>query len=98
MKILQTIEKNSRLLTYPCQLVRHSPAAICLLASVTIAHLSACRYILTDDALTVARARIRLAIGVLNKFGEVWGRGKRIAAEVRQIANEILFSEVVPSA
>ena len=61
-----------------------------MIAAVTVSHLSACKYILTGDALSVARERIRASIGTLEVLAEVWGQGKRILWEVKVIAREVL--------
>jgi hypothetical protein len=61
-----------------------------MVATTTIAHLSACKYVLEGEALQVARERIRVAIGALETFSEVWPRGKEVTREVKIVARELL--------
>jgi hypothetical protein len=78
------------MLTLPGRLAVHTPFTICMIATSTIAHLSACKYLFEGEALQVARERIRVAMGALEIFAEVWPRGKRVAREVKTVAREIL--------
>lgn len=78
------------MLTLPGRVILHTPFTICMIATITIAHLSACRHVLTGEALTLARERIRVAMGALEIFAEVWPRGKRVVKEVKIVARELL--------
>ena len=89
-KILRAIERMTDMLTLPCRMAVHTPFSICIIANITIAHLSACKYILKGEQLRVARERIRVAMGFLEIFSEMWPRGKRVVREVKTIAKELL--------
>lgn len=92
-KILCGIEAVNKLLTFSGSLKAHSPFIICMIANTTIAYLSACRYVLRDQALKMARERIRLNMGVLRALGECWPLAKRTYTEVGVIPREILCLE-----
>jgi len=78
------------MLTLPCRMAVHTPFSICIIANITIAHLSACKHILKGEQLRVARERIRVAMGSLEIFSEVWPRGEKVVREVKTIAKELL--------
>ena len=61
-----------------------------MIANTTIAHLSACKHILRDQALKLAREKIRLNMGVLKALGDIWPLAERTYREVGVIAREIL--------
>ncbi|CAI6336136.1 unnamed protein product [Periconia digitata] len=89
-KILCATEKLNTLLTLPTRFATHTPFIICMIANMTIAHLSACRYIFTEPRLSVEREKIRLNMGVLKMLGEFWPAGKREYKAVGTIAKAIL--------
>lgn len=80
------------LLTLLPHIERCTPFAICMIATVTIAHLSACKLVLRGRQLDIARERIRVAIGALETMGQVWPRAKKVSREVKIIARELLFA------
>lgn len=89
-KILKAIERLTSLLTLPVPMSLHTPYTICIVASPTIANLSACKHLLRGEELRLARERIRVGIGALEALGEVWPRGKKVVREVKVIARELL--------
>jgi hypothetical protein len=89
-KILISIAKLTELMTLPITIPKLSPFTICMLATAIIAHLSACRYVLNAEELDLARERIRVNIGTLETFSEVWPRASKTVKEVRIIAKDIL--------
>ncbi|EON62361.1 hypothetical protein W97_01583 [Coniosporium apollinis CBS 100218] len=89
-KILRAIERMTDMLTLPTRIAVHSPFTICMIATMTIAHLSACKYVLKGEQLKIARERIRVAMGALEVFAEVWPRGKKVVREVKIVARELL--------
>lgn len=95
-KILRAIERIADMLTLPVRLARHTPFNICMIATMTVAHLSACKYVFTGDQLKVARERIRVAMGALEVFAEIWPRGKKVVGEVKIIARTLLSLEPRP--
>jgi hypothetical protein len=56
----------------------------------TLALLSACKYLLQDKALAIARHQIRLTIGCLKSLGEVWPRTAKNVKEIQTIARYVL--------
>jgi hypothetical protein len=92
-KILRAIEKITDMLTLPIRLVAHTPFSICMIAITTIAHLSACKYVFEGEQLKVARERIRVAMGALEVYAEVWPRGKKVVGEVKTVARALLNLE-----
>ena len=91
-KIMRAIERMTDLLTMPVRIGVLTPFTSCMIAKVTIAHLSACRFVLREqpEQLKVARERIRVAMGALEIFAEVWPKGKATVSEVKTIARELL--------
>jgi hypothetical protein len=57
---------------------------------VTIAQLSACRYIYNESRLSLEREKILLSMDVLKMMGDVWGTGQSEYRVTRTIAREIL--------
>jgi len=89
-KVLYAVDKINSLLTLPTRLNTHTPFIICMIANMTIAHLSACRYIFQEPRLALERDKIRLNMGVLKMLGEFWPAGKREYQSMGVIAREIL--------
>lgn len=61
-----------------------------MIANVTIAHLSACRFIYHGQRLSQSREKIRLTMGTLKRLSEQWVLGKRTYREIGIIARELL--------
>lgn len=61
-----------------------------MIANVTIAHLSACRFLYSGDKRTRSREKIRLAMGTLKRLSEHWIMGKRTYREIGIVARELL--------
>jgi hypothetical protein len=95
-KILRAIERIADMLTLPIRLARHTPFNICMIATMTIAHLSACKHVFIGEQLKVARERIRVAMGALEVFAEIWPRAKKIVCEVKIVARTLLSLEPIP--
>lgn len=89
-KVLFAVEKLNGLLTLPTRFSTHTPFIICMIANMTIAHLSACRYIFQEPKLSLERDKIRLNMGVLKMLGEFWPAGQREYQTTGIIAREIL--------
>jgi hypothetical protein len=96
-KILISIAKLTELITLPISLPKLSPFTICMLATAIIAHLSACRYVLKAEELELARERIRVNIGTLETFSEVWPRAAKTVKEIRIIAKDVLHGKSATS-
>ncbi|KAH7402871.1 hypothetical protein BKA66DRAFT_449670 [Pyrenochaeta sp. MPI-SDFR-AT-0127] len=89
-KVLFSVEKLNSLLTLPTRFSEHTPFIICMITLMTIAHLSACRYIFKEPKLSLERDKIRLNMGVLKMLGEFWPAGEREYHSMGIIAREIL--------
>jgi hypothetical protein len=89
-KVLFAIEKLNGLFTLPTRLTEHTPFIICMITVMTIAQLSACRYMYKEPKLSLERDKIRLNMGVLKMMGEVWSAGQREYQALGTIAREIL--------
>jgi len=89
-KVLFSVNKLNGLLTLPTRFTEHTPFIICMITIMTIAQLSACRYIFKEPRLSLEREKIRLNMGVLKMMGEVWLSGKREYNAMGTIAREIL--------
>jgi hypothetical protein len=87
-KILHSILKMTEILTLPISACKLSPFSTCIIAAVTIAHLSACRHVLPETALESARERVRVAIGTIETFAEVWPRAKQVVKEIKAVAKD----------
>jgi hypothetical protein len=90
------MERIADMLTLPIRLARHTPFNICMIATMTIAHLSACKYVFTGEQLKIARERIRVAMGALEVFAEIWPRAKKVVGEVKIVARTLLSLEPRP--
>ncbi|KAF2877233.1 hypothetical protein BDV95DRAFT_480991 [Massariosphaeria phaeospora] len=89
-KALHAISKLHALLTLPTRFSTHTPFIICMIANMTIAHLSACHYLFREPQLAHEREKIRLNMGVLKMLGEWWPSGEREYRDLGVVAREIL--------
>lgn len=92
LKCLRAIQKINELLSLPIQTAVHSPFLICMIANVTIAHLSACRYVFRGQELAQCREKIRLTLGTLKTLSQHWLLGRQTHEEIGVIAQDCLFS------
>jgi hypothetical protein len=96
VKIVRAANNMTKLLTMKSRLSIQSPFCICIIAAVTIAHLSACVYAFTEEERRSARERIRASMGTLKCLAGVWIKAKRICKEVAIIARELLGLQCQP--
>lgn len=61
-----------------------------MIANVTFSHLSACRFIYSEDRRAECREKIRLTTGTLKRLSEHWKLGKRTYREIGIITRELL--------
>jgi hypothetical protein len=61
-----------------------------MLTTGTISLLSACKFLLQDQKLAVARDQVRMSIGCLKSFAGVWPLAGKSQREVQTIAREML--------
>lgn len=85
-----SIEAQVRLLALPAQPFSHTPFTVCMLTTGTISLLSACKFLLEDQKLAVARDQVRMSIGCLKSFAGVWPLAAKSLQEVQTIAREML--------
>ncbi|KAL5314584.1 hypothetical protein ACEPPN_017225 [Leptodophora sp. 'Broadleaf-Isolate-01'] len=88
-KTLEAAEAAISLYALPCPIISHSPLGICGLTLSTLANLSACAYILTGPEWYRTRDRIRLGLGGLKAFGEVWSLARTNEKETKMIARSV---------
>jgi hypothetical protein len=85
----------------PCLIKHHSPVYICGVAKMTLANLSACANILDGAEWLRTRDRIRLGLGALKAYGEVWPLAQRTEKELKKIARQVFAKprpeNVIPS-
>jgi hypothetical protein len=65
-----------------------------MVACCTIAHLVACKSVLPKDEAEVARSRIRVCLGTLWHYEDIWPRARKILLELKRIANSIFQTEM----
>lgn len=61
-----------------------------MVATGTIPLLSACKFLYSGKELAQARNHIRLSIGCLKAFAEIWPRGAKNLNEIQAIARHVL--------
>jgi hypothetical protein len=88
-KTLEAAECAVNLYALPIPILQHSPMGICGLASSTLANLSACGYILHGAEWYRTRDRIRLGLGGMKKFGDVWKAARLAERETKKIARGV---------
>ncbi|KAB8235651.1 fungal specific transcription factor domain-containing protein [Aspergillus alliaceus] len=54
-KVLRAIKQSDKLLTLPTNIAAHTPFIICMISNITVAHLSACRFVVQGQQLRPAR-------------------------------------------
>lgn len=89
-KVLEAAREGIGLFTLPGSCITHSPLLMCGVSLTLLAEISACRSQLHGDRQAAARERVRLGLGVLKAYGEVWGVGNRTLTEIQTIAREML--------
>ncbi|KAI1045579.1 hypothetical protein LB505_013691 [Fusarium chuoi] len=89
-RILKSVNAQIQLLALPVRPFHHTPFTTCMVSEGTLALLSACTYMLKDQALAVARDQIRLTVGCLKAIGEIWPRTARNVKEIQTIARHVL--------
>ncbi|KAH9880025.1 hypothetical protein J1614_002050 [Plenodomus biglobosus] len=91
-RALKAAEMLTKLLAVPCAVEKHNVFSMSIIAQLAAVQISACNTLLEDYPQSIARDRIRLAIGSLNSIGTLWPLGRRMAKEVRMIARADLAS------
>jgi hypothetical protein len=91
-KCLDAAELAINLYALPIPLLQHSPLGISGIALATLANLSACAYVLQGAEWYKSRDRVRLGLGGLKKFGEVWRGGRREERECKKVARAVFSS------
>lgn len=92
-RILKSIDAQIQLLALPVRPFHHTPFTTCMVSEGALSLLSACKYLLRDQELAVARDKIRLTIGCLKTLGEVWTRTAKNVREIQTIARHVLGLE-----
>ena len=89
-KILGAANAAIDLFALPSPVVMHTPLVICGLTLAILAQISACTFVLKDADYVAGRDRVRLGLGAVKEFGEVWPVGRKSVKEVKVIAREVL--------
>jgi hypothetical protein len=89
-KILEAANAAINLFALPSPLVMHTPLVICGLTLAILAQISACTFVLKGADYVAGRDRVRLGLGAVKEFGEVWPVGRKTMKEVKAIAREVL--------
>ncbi|CZT04495.1 uncharacterized protein RCO7_10424 [Rhynchosporium graminicola] len=88
-KTIEAAEAATNLYALPCPILSHSPLGTCGLTLSTLAQLSACAYILTGPEWYRTRDRIRLGLGGLKAFAEVWPIARTNEKETKMVARSV---------
>jgi hypothetical protein len=88
-KTLEAAEAAVNLYALPASIINHTPLGICGIVLSTLANLSACAYILTGSEWYRTRDRIRLGLGCLKTFSEVWEVSRWTEKETKKIARTV---------
>ncbi|OAP65227.1 hypothetical protein AYL99_01199 [Fonsecaea erecta] len=89
-RCLRSTDCLVQLLSISSKPAYHTPFTVCMVSSVVLAHLSACRLLFQGQKLAVARDQIRMCIGCLRPFAGVWPLASRSLCEVQTVAREVL--------
>lgn len=90
-KLFRAIKKqNQYLVLLPTRTVQLSPFIICTIACCTIVHLVACKVAFDAEETRAARSRIRVTLGTLKHYQDIWPRANRLINELKLIANDLL--------
>ncbi|CAG7566094.1 unnamed protein product [Fusarium equiseti] len=92
-RVLKSIDAQIQLLALPVRPFHHTPFTTCMVSEGTLSLLSACKHLLQDKELAIARDQIRLTIGCLKALGEIWTRTARNVKEIQTIARHVLGLE-----
>ncbi|KAJ5861914.1 uncharacterized protein N7529_009224, partial [Penicillium soppii] len=96
-KLFQAVRNQNQCLTLlPLGAAQLSPFLICMIACCTIAYLVACKSGFTPEEVEVARSRIRVCLGTLMHYEDIWPRAKNILRELRVIANALMRGDACP--
>jgi hypothetical protein len=88
-KTLEAAEAAINLYALPTSIINHTPLGICGIVLSTLANLSACAYILTGSEWYRTRDRVRLGLGCLKTFSEIWEVSRWTEKETKKIARTV---------
>ncbi|RDW76007.1 hypothetical protein BP5796_06828 [Coleophoma crateriformis] len=88
-KTLNAVNALLSLYKLPSTLSHHSPILVDAIRLAILAQLSVCTYSEREDELRNGRQRVRLALGCLKGFGEVWPLGARLEREMKSISRNV---------
>lgn len=72
-----------------------SPFVICMVACCTITHLVACKGAFGSDEVEIARCRVRVSMGTLKHYEDIWPKARKILVQLKKIAHAILHERAV---
>jgi len=91
-RCLRAIEGQVQLLALPSQQLHHTTFTICMVTTVALSLISACKFHFTDQRLSIARSQLRLMIGCLKSLAQAWPQAGKNMIELQAIAREILVA------
>ena len=80
------------LLSVPSSPITHSPFIMCMGSMAMATHLSACEYRLTGSEYMHAKDRVRVFLGILKSFENVWPQASKWSREIRLMAKAVFES------
>lgn len=89
-KTLSCLETLLGMMALPTPILKHTPLIICGVAMAIMGQMAACNLVLESNKAAEGRERIRLGIGALKEFTEVWPLGRRTNLEMKAIGRELL--------
>ncbi|KAK5994030.1 C6 finger domain transcription factor iacK-like protein [Cladobotryum mycophilum] len=88
-KAIQAAKAFVDLLTVPSSPTAHTPFIMCMGSMAMATHLSACEYHLTGSEYAYAKDRVRVFLGILKEFENVWPQASKWSSEIRMMARAV---------
>lgn len=90
-KLFSALRKqNQCLILLPMRAAQLSPFVLCMVACCTIAYLVGCKGSFGTEETEIARCRIRVSMGTLKHYEDIWPRARKILNELKLIARSVL--------
>lgn len=89
-KTLSSLEMLLGMMALPTPILKHTPLITCGVGMAIMGQMAACNLVFGSDKAAEGRERIRLGIGALKEFAEVWPLGRRTNLEIKAICRQLL--------
>jgi hypothetical protein len=89
-RCLRAIEGQVQLLALPSKQLHHTAFTVCMVTTVALSLVAACRFHFTGQRLVIARGQLRLMIGCLKCLAQAWPQAEKNLIDLQAIAREIL--------